>query len=333
MSSPLERVRNGAVMLGTTLVLAVIGYRMLGGYSWLDSLWMVVITISSVGYGEHSTLPAQAKLFTIGVIVVGMSSAAYMFGGLIQMMAEGEIERVLGRRRITLGIERQREHVIVCGYGRMGQIMAVELHKEKRPFVVIDQDFERVDEAKKMGYLCVFGDATADDVLTTAGVQRARTLVTALPSDAANVFITLTARNLNPEVEIIARAERGSSETKLRQAGANRVVTPTISGARLMVRMITSPLTADLMELVSQSSFLDMQLDELAVTSSSPLIAMSVRETEAHRRHRLLVVAVKQADGKMVFNPDAEYQFQAHDNIIVMGRVTDIQTFREQFKV
>lgn len=331
--SPLERLRTGAVVLGTTFIAAVIGFHFLAGYSWIDAIWMVVITISSVGYGEHSTLSPTAKIFTIGVIVVGISSAAYMFGGLVQMMAEGEIERALGTRRITLGIERQRDHVILCGYGRIGQILAGDLQHQGYPFVVIDHDSERVEEAKLQGFLSLYGDATDEEILVTAGVQRAKTLVTALPSDAANVFITLTARNLNPDVQIIARAEHRSSEKKLLQAGANRVVTPAISGARLMVRMITRPSTADLMELVAESSFLDVELDELFVPPHSELVGVSVQQTEAHRRHRLLVVAVKQADGKMVFNPDAQYQFQAQDNVIIMGRTADIEAFRKQYEV
>jgi voltage-gated potassium channel len=247
------------------------------------------------------------------------------------MLTEGELERALGHRRMIRDIERLSAHVIICGFGRMGEILAEDLKRMGRSFVVVDNDAERIVEAESQKYLCLSGDAEEEDTLLEAGVERATSLVSGLPNDAANVFITLTSRNLNPDIQIIARAEHLSTEKKLRQAGADRVVAPALVGARRMARLITRPSTADLMDLVTETTFLDYELDEINVPEGSKLPEVTVRETEAHRRHRLLVVAVRERDGNMVLNPDAEYTFKSGDVIIIMGRVEDITRFRGEY--
>ena len=178
--------------------------------------------------------------------------------------------------------------------------------------------------------LLIEADATDDEVLLRAGITRAKTLVTGVPNDAANVFITLTGRNLNPEIHIVARAEHATSERKLLQAGANKVVMPAATGARQMARMITRPSTADLMALVSDSGNYDIELDEFLVTDTSRLGGTTVRDSEAHRKYRLLVVAVKQTSGNMAFNPEADFRFQIGDIVILMGRAADIRHFRAE---
>lgn len=333
MKGPLAHVRLGACILATVFLAAVIGYRVLGGYDWLDAVWLVVVTISTVGYGERSQLSPGLQLLTICVIVLGLSASAYTFGSLFQLILEGELNRLLGTRRMTREIDQLGNHVILCGFGRVGQNLAVDLRSHRCPFVVIENDPARLEEARSRHYLCLAGDAMEEDVLEAAGLLRAKTLVIALPTDAANVFITLTARDLNRSVQIIARAEHQSTEKKLRQAGANRVVMPAISGARQMVRMITRPSTADLMELVVDQSPLNVELDEISVTAESRLTGATVQETEAHRKHRLLVVAVKPAAGAMIFNPDAAYTFRADDTAIVMGHTEDIQRFRREYQL
>jgi len=331
MRAPLHRIRLGAIVLAVIFVAAVLGYHALG-YGWLDAIWMVVITVSSVGYGEKSVFEDPAiKILSIAVIVFGLSAAAYTIGGLLQMITEGELERALGHRRMTRDIERLKDHVLICGFGRMGEMLARDLKSMRRLFVIVDNDLDRIADAESHRYLCLSGDATEEETLRQVGIERARSLVTGLPNDAASVFITLTSRNLNPNLQIIARAEHPSTEKKLRQAGADRVVMPALVGARQMARLITRPSTADLMELVAETSFLDYELDEIAVPDDSKLARVTVRETEAHRRHRLLVVAVKEKDGNMVLNPDAEYTFKSGDVVIFMGHTEDIARFREEY--
>ena len=332
MKTPLERIRIGFVLLAIIVVVSILGFGYLG-YPWLDAIWMVVITISGVGYSERSGTTPEVKWLMIAVIVFGMSAAIYTIGGFLQLITEGELERLLGTRRMTREIERLKDHVIICGFGRMGQRLAETFHGRHREFVVIENDSERIEEARNCDLPCIAGDATDENVLLDAGIKRAHALVTALPTDADNVFITLTARNLSDRLQIVARAEHSSTDKKLRQAGANKVVMPAIIGAQQMVRMITRPTTADLMELVAESTNLDVELDEIKVPAEGPLSGVTVCETEAHRRHRLLVLAVKQADGNMVFNPDAEYTFKGGDIVIVMGGVDDMDRFRRQYEV
>jgi voltage-gated potassium channel len=212
-------------------------------------------------------------------------------------------------------------------------VLAEDLARQRVPFVVIDQDAGRTTEAGQRNFLFLEADATADETLIAAGIQRARALVTCLPNDAANVFITLTGRNLNAKIQIIARAEHRSSERKLLQAGANRVVMPAANGARRMARLVTRPSTADVVELVTESDNLDFVLDELFVSATCGLVGRTVAETQANRKHRLLVVAVKEASGAMLFNPDGDYRFDTGQIVILMGRNEDLQNFRAEYQI
>lgn len=332
MKSPFERIRLGAFVLVTVLLTAVVGYRV-AGFDWIGAIWMTVITISSVGFGEHSELHPGVQVFTVIVIVFGMSATAYTLGGLVQLMLEGEFERLLGTHRVNREIERLEDHVIICGFGRIGKLLTADLTRERQKLVVIEREPEMIAEARQRAYLCLQGDATEEEVLKAAGIERARALVTALPNDAANVFITLTARNLNSAVLVIARAEQESTGKKLRQAGANKIVMPAAIGAHRMARLITRPSTADMMELVTETNLPGFELDEILLPENAKLVGVSVRATEARRKHGLLVVAVKQAGGEMLFNPDAEYKFRVQDTVILMGRSEDILRFRSEFSV
>jgi voltage-gated potassium channel len=250
MNSPLNRLRAGLLLLGTIFVVAVFGYWM-AGWDLIDAVYMVVITLSTVGYKEVHSLTWEERLFTILVIFFGVSTVLYIMGVFVQMMTEGEINRALGLRRVTKEIERLTDHVIVCGFGRMGEILARELHRQRLSFVVLENDPERVTEAALHKYLALNDNSTEEDALLLAGIERAKTLVTTLPRDADNVFITLTARNLNPKLMIIARGEFPTTEKKLLQAGADRVVLPAATGALRMAAMITRPSAVELIEVVA----------------------------------------------------------------------------------
>jgi len=331
MKTPGQRVRRGAAILAILCLVAAVIYHAYSPESgWIGAFWFVVITISSVGFGEKSTLPPEVQLLTIGLIVVGMSIAAYTFGGFIQMLTDGEIQRVRLQRRMTRGIEQLKGHVVLCGFGRTGHILCQELQQRKQAVVVVDSDPETLEDAAFGKYFCVSGDATEEATLLAAGIKKAKSLVIALPSDADNVFITLTSRNLNPDLKIIARAAFQSTEQKLRQAGANRVVMPASIGAQRMARFITRPTTAHLMDLMTNQSSFDIEMDELRIAADSPLVGVTIADAGAHRDHSLLFVAVEQEDSTMVFNPGGSYTFGKHDTVIVMGRAADIEQFREK---
>lgn len=215
----------------TTCLIAVVGY-VLAGWGWIDAAYMVTITIFGVGYGEvHPIEPVWLKVFTMAVIFAGCSSLIYVIGGIVQMLTEGEIERMLGTRTMKREIDQLSDHTIICGYGRIGQMLAAELLQHDEPLVVIDRDIERVERATADGFLAMTGDAVNDEDLQKAGLFRARTLATVLPDDARNVFVTLTARDLSETINIIARAESPCTERKLLRGGANSVVMPAAIGA------------------------------------------------------------------------------------------------------
>lgn len=331
LKSPLQRIASGALLLLVVFVIAVVGYRFFGDFNWLESVWMVVITISTVGYSESSSLSPSLQILTIFVILVGMSAAAYTFGGLIQLLLEGEIDRLIGLRRMTAEIANMKNHVIICGFGRMGQCLAAELKSQHKETVILEFNPERLREADMLGYACLTGDATEEATLMSAGIDRAKTLVAALSGDPENVFLTLTARNLSDTLQIVARADQINTEKKLRQAGANRVVMPTVVGSRQMARMITRPTTADLIDLVSQQEFADLELDELRISKTSRLIGMTVGEIHAHRDHNLLIVAIQTADTALMFNPNATHPFAASEVVILMGHTGMIEAFREKY--
>lgn len=319
-------------MLAVIFAISVMGYRFIGGYPWTEAIWMVVITISTVGFSERSTLPIGVQLWTIGVILFGISASVYAIGGLIQWMLEGELERLLGNRRMSQELKQMKQHVIICGFGRMGSTLAEDLQHAGRAVVVIDAALAACQDTQAAGHVSVMGDATDDDVLRAAGIQRATSLITVLPSDADNVFITLTARNLNAKLQIVARAEQASTESKLRQAGADRVVLPTVLGARQISRMVTRPATAELFDLVSEAKLEDIELDEVAIRSESSLIGQTIGESELHSQHKLLAVAIKSNSGEMIFNPSVSYRLVERDILLVLGHRHDVDKFRKRFE-
>lgn len=332
--SPLSRIRAGLGVLALIFLAAVAGYWWLQeDWTLLDSVYMVVITLASVGYGEKSQLDPETQVFTILFIVFGVSTGFYIMGGFVQMMAEGEINRALGFRRVSRELEKLDKHVIICGFGRMGEALAEEIQRQGRPFVVVENTQDRIAEAVANGYLALADDATEEEALLKAGIKRAKVIVTTLPGDAENVFITLSARDLNPDLQIIARGEFRSTEKKLIRAGANRVVMPARAGALKMAAMITRPATVELVELVSGRHTTEVEVDELTVSSESSLVGKTVRDSQTRARHGLLIVALRHPDEELLFNPDADTVFQVGDTLSVMGKARDIERFRAEFKI
>lgn len=332
MNNSLQRLRIGLTALGIIFVVAACGYH-LAGWPWLDSIYMVVTTLTTVGYREMGEMTPVLKWFTILVIVFGVSTTLYTMGSFVQMVLEGEVNRAFGLRRVTREIERLDGHAIICGFGRMGEVVAGELCRRRQPFVVVEKDQEQINEVLARGWLALHDDASEEDALIRAGVARAKSLVITLPSDADNVFITLTARNLNPKLHIVARGELRSTEKKLVQAGADRVVLPATTAGLRMAAMITRPSTVELIELASAGQLAEMAIDELTIPATSPLVGCPIRESQARSSYGMLIVAIRKADGQMALNPGASEELQAGDSVIALGRVEDIERFRVEYRI
>ena len=326
------------LVIGFTTVLAVVvlgtlGYIMLG-WTPFDALFMVVITISGVGFGEVRPMGSTAeRVHTMLIIALGMIAVAYTVAGFVQFLTEGEILRLLGHQRMRRQIEEMSGHTVVAGFGRVGSLVCDDLAAAEVSFVVIERSPEKVGEIEGRGFHYVIGDATEEKVLREAGLERARTLVTAMPSDAETVFITLTARQMCPGVMIVARAEQPSTLKKLRQAGANHVVLPAAIGANRIVSLLTNPTAVEFTELVTQRSRLAIEMDDIPIKPGSPLEGKTLRDADIGRRTGVIVIAIKRVDGRVEFPPSGDEPFALGDNIVILGHRSNLELFRRQFMI
>lgn len=330
MNSALWRARKGALVLGALFIFSILGHNYLHKESLLDSLYWTVITVFGVGYSElpEPTLDIPRKWLTVTVILVGMCAVAYTLGMMIQAIVEGQFDRAMGERRMSKEIKKLQNHVIICGFGRIGQNLAHRLARHRVPFIVIDPSAESVLELKSHNYLHIEGDATDEEVLQLVGIDRAKSIVIALSSDADNVFLTLTAHNINPNIEIIARGEHPRTEKKLVQAGATQVVLPAVIGAERMADMIIRPEASNLLRCVGHESGVNAELEEFEFTAQSPFVGRTVREAEdLPSTEGIMIVALKRKDGEHLFNPKDEVVIEAGDVAILMGPEADIEQF------
>jgi voltage-gated potassium channel len=314
-------------VLVVMLVFAV-GYR-IAGWSWADAFYMVVITAFSVGFGEVVPIDSPGlRLWTVGLILFGCTGIIFVTGSLVQWLTEAQIQRVLGGKRMQHDIEKLKNHAIICGYGRIGRMLAHQLREGTMAFVVLDQAPERIAEAREDGFLTIHGEATDEAVLKGAGVARAKVLATVLPHDASNVFITLSARNLNPGIRIIARGEVPSTEKKLLQAGADRVVLPAHIGADRIAHLILHPNATEILDKQSQAggelehhlSGLGLRLEEIEIGAESGWAHRKVGDLERDSGGRLMVVAVQRKEGGTDVNPDPGAVLMPGDALVVMRR-------------
>jgi voltage-gated potassium channel len=324
------------IAFGFTAILLVIAYGTTGyramGWSLSDAFFQVIILISGVGLGEVRPLAgAFARTHTIIVIAMGISSVAFTLAAVIQSLTESELLAYFGRQRKMRQIETLSQHTIVAGYGRVGSLVCDELAAADQPFVVVDLSHQKAEEIEAKGYFCITGDATEEKVLLDAGIGRARVLISAMPDDAQNVFITLTSRQIAPGLTIIARAEQPSTVKKLIHAGANHVVLPAAIGAHRIVSLVTNPAAVQFAELVTQRTSLAIEMDELPILQTHALAGHSLRDADIKRRTGVIVVAIKRADGRLEFPPSGDEVIEPGDSVVFLGRRENLDLFRQQF--
>jgi len=301
------------------LMLAAVGYRLIEkGGTWLDAVYMTAITVGTVGYREvPGELSSWGRIWTIFVITGGLLTGAVMLSLVVAMIVEGQVRRIFGRRLLNRKIASLQGHVIICGYGRMGSLAAAQLADAGRDVVVVEADAERTALAEQAGLLYLLGDAQDEAILEAAGIGRAEVLVAVVADDASNVFVTLSARQLNPDVRILARAQDASTQNKLLKAGATRVVCPQTIGANRIADIVLRPAVVDFVEMAHRG--VDLEMDQLELGGQSGLIGRTLKQLALPQRIGVHVVAVRRADGQTAYNPRPDLQLAAGDTLVLIG--------------
>lgn len=326
----MEKLRKKLILVLGLIVFIVsvgtIGYMVIEGWSFLDSLFMTVTTLTTVGYREVRELSSSGQWFTIILIIGGVGTMLYALSTGAKFILEGEIQEVMGRRRLEKKIKELKDHYIICGYGRMGKIIAKELKVERVKFVVIEKNL--VVHEKEEAFV-IEGDATQDDILKEVGIERAKGLISVLPTDAENLYVVLSAKGLNPNLFIVARAGEEGSEQKLLRAGADRVISPYHIGGLRIAHTVLKPAVVDFIELATKSGNIDLQMEEIPIPEGSGLMGLSLDQCGIGRDLGVIIVAIKKPTGDMKFNPTFRTLVEPGDTLIALGEVSKLKVLEE----
>jgi len=315
----------GIILFGTA------GYVLLSGCSVLDGLYMTVITITTVGFYEVVPMTPETKVFTIVLILIGVSFVLYLFGRITEAVVEGGLGKIYGRINMEKKIAQLQKHYIVCGFGRIGKVICRDLAQNKKQVLVIENGSQEIESLKEEGFLYIDGDAADDKILLKAGIERAQGLIATVSTDAANVYIILSARGLNPNLYILARSSaEKNAETKLLRAGANKVISPYFIGATRMAQLLVRPNVIDFIDLTVHAGELGLRLEEMRVSSESALCNRNLQDSGLRKEYDLIVVAIKRVEGRMLFNPSPQETILPGDTLILLG---DYQNIKELEKI
>ncbi len=306
-----------------------VGYMVIEGWDILDAFYMTVITMGTVGYGEVHEISKTGRLFTILLIFFGVGFFVYLAGVVVQFMVEGRIRIILGRRSLDKKIDQLKNHYIICGYGRIGRVLCKNLQRKPLDLVVIEKDRELVPVMDEDKVLYVRGDVSDEANLIKAGIKRAKGLVAVLATDADNVFLVLTARQLNPDLYIVARACHAESKAKLRAAGANNVETPYEMGGESMAQRILRPTVTNFLDLAFAYKRKDIQMEEIPINPSSTLSNVMLKDSGIRQKFDLIIIAIKKSDDSMLFNPSFETVIKAGDTVIAVGEEANLKKLED----
>jgi len=302
-----------------------IGYMMIEGWPFVDALYMTVITISTVGFKEVNQVGEGGRIFTMVLVFSGVGFTLYVAAAVVQFMVEGRIRIIMGRRRLNKKIDRLKNHYIVCGYGRIGRVLCRHLKRANIDVAVIERDSGQIPVMDEDGVLYIVGEATDENSLIKAGIERAKAVIAALATDTDNVFLVLTARQLVPELLIMARASQETAKIKLRAAGANYVESPYEMGAVSMAHRIIRPTVTSFLDLAFAHKRKDIQMEEIPVSNASELVNVQLKDSGIRQDYNLIIIAIKKADGNMLFNPSFEAVIAPNDTVIAVGEVDNLQ--------
>ncbi len=325
MNSVRRRLLWLAGAVGSLLGIGTAGFMLIEGWPAADAFYMTLITITTVGYREVHELSPAGRLFNTALIVFGVSLMFFAIGALTQSLVAAELGEIFGRRRNKRMIEGLKQHYIVCGFGRVGRAAAEELRRAEVPLVVVDRNPERIERALRAGLPALQADATQDATLREAGVERARGLIAALATDAENLFVILSAKTLNPMLNVAARAAEEEAEQKLRRAGADTVFAPYANAGHLLALSLLRPHVVRFLDVTTRSMGLEVGMEQVPVVEPSELVSRSLKQIQLRRDLGVIVLAIRKADGRMVFNPPAEAVIEAGDFLIVMGEHANLR--------
>ncbi|HEY5540372.1 MAG TPA: potassium channel protein [Coriobacteriia bacterium] len=317
-------------LVAAVTLVGTLGYMLIERWGVLDALYMTVITVGTVGFTEVHALDSAGRIFTIVLIFAGVATLAFAIGQFIEFLLEGHLTNILEVRRMEKRLSELRGHTIVAGLGRVGGVTARTLADDGASFVVIDSDAEAAQAAAQAGWIVVQGDATEEETLLHAGIERAGSVVTALSGDAENLFVTMSARALNPDAFIVARSAHESTEAKLIKAGANRVITPNVIGGRRMASMVLNPTVADYLELVSGAHGVEFRLQEVELAPSSRYAGRSLAEARIRETTGAQVVAILNPDATVDANPNAATVLRPGQRLVVLGSADQVAVLTEQ---
>jgi len=322
-----KRLLVASLLLLFIIALGTVGFRLIEGWELIESFYATVTTISTVGYGDFAPVTREGRLFTVLLVVFGVGTMLYAVTMFAEMVVEDRLKKILGRGSMESRIERMKNHYIICGFGRMGSHICREMAEEKAPFVIVEKNPEVLERIEDEGYVYFKGDATDDKSLIRAGIKRAKGVVCVLSSDAENLYVILTAKELNPEAYIISRCEEETSEHRLLRAGADRVISPYTMGGTRMAMAILRPAMMDFIEITTRRQSLELRMEELPVSDASTIIGKSLEASEIRKKYGLIIVAIKKDSGKMIFNPQAAYMIEKGDRLIALGEDDDVNRF------
>lgn len=325
MIGSMKNIRLSLILLILTLTYGVIGFHFVEGMPYFDALYMTVITISTVGFHEVKPLSNAGRILTMTIISGGIMVAAYTIGTLVRVLIEGEFKKTFGRRKVEKQISALKDHYIICGYGRIGSLICQELREHHMDFVVIENQPAAIEHMEADKVLFLPNDATVDGTLLEAGIMKARGIVTAVGSDSDNVFITLTARGLRPDIFVLARASDEKNEIKLKRAGATRVVSPYLIGGKRMAQVLIKPTVVDFIDIAVTEGSLGLQMEECRIKPKSDMVGKNLVESNLRRDYGVIVVLIKKHDGTMIFNPQSIEVLEENDLLVVLGKKEDMK--------